>query len=105
MLAHLWTKLFSMGFPLCQGAMQDRAEGVVCRLSHLSCGQAHADIEEVSLNQALQEFQRRHSARHGHNRLLPAAVLPHAEKGHRCGSRRTIATSHAPEAHQCSEAG
>jgi hypothetical protein len=80
MLTHILTKLFPMRFPLCQAAVQDGAVSVVRRLGHLYRCQAHADRDEASLDQALQEFQHRHAIRHGSNRLLPAAVLPHARK-------------------------
>jgi hypothetical protein len=99
MRAHRWTKLFLKRCPLCQEVVQDGAAGVVRCLGRLYCCQAHADRDEASLYRALQAFHRRHAALHGSNRLLPAAVLPHAGKGHIRVRRRTIATSHAQEAH------
>jgi hypothetical protein len=99
MRTHRWTKLFLKRCPLCQEVVQDGAAGVVRCLGRLYCCQAHADRDEASLYRALQAFHRRHAARHGGNRLLPAAVLPHAGKDHIPVRRRTIATSHAQEAH------
>ena len=95
MRTHRWTKLFLKRCPLCQEVVQDGAAGVVRCLGRLYCCQAHADRDEASLYRALQAFHRRHAARHGGNRLLPAAVLPHAGKDHIRVRRRTIATSHA----------
>jgi hypothetical protein len=99
MRAHRWTKLFLRRCPLCQDVVQDGTAGVVRCLGRLYCCQAHADRDEASLYRALQAFHRRHAARHGGNRLLPAAVLPHAGKDHIRVRRRTIATSYAQEAH------
>jgi hypothetical protein len=76
--AHRWTKLFLKRCPLCQEVVQDGAAGVVHCLGLLYCCQAHADRDEASLFRALQVFYRRHAARHGANRLLPAAVFPYA---------------------------
>ena len=99
MRVHRWTKLFLKRCPLCQEVVQDGAAGVVRCLGRLYCCQVHADRDEASLYRALQAFHRRHAALHGSNRLLPAAVLPHAGKGHIRVCRRTIATSYAQEAH------
>jgi hypothetical protein len=99
MRAHRWSKLFLKHCPLCQDVVQDGAAGVVRCLGQLYCCQAHADRDEASLYRALQAFHRRHTARHGGKRLLPAAVLPHAGKGHIRERRRTIASSYAQEAH------
>jgi hypothetical protein len=99
MHAHRWTKFFLKRCPLCQEVVQGGTAGVVRCLGRLYCCQAHADRDEASLHRALQAFHRRHAARHGGNRLLPAAVLPHARKDHiRRVRRRTTATSHAQEA-------
>jgi hypothetical protein len=95
MRARRWTKLFLKRCPLCQEVVQDGAAGVVHFLGRLYCCQAHADRDEASLDLALQAFHGRHAARHGGNRLLPAAVLPDAGKDHIRVRRRTIATSHA----------
>jgi hypothetical protein len=99
MRTHRWTKLFLKRCQLCQEPVQNGAAGVVRCLGRLYCCQAHADRDEASLDQALQAFHRRHAARHGGNRLLPAAVLPHPGKDHIRVCRRTIPTSHAQEAH------
>ena len=98
MRAHRWTKLFLKRCPLCQEVVQDGAAAVVRCLGRLYCCQAHADTDEASVYRALQAFHRRHAARHGGNRLLPAAVLPHAGRDHARVRRRPIATSHAQEA-------
>jgi hypothetical protein len=98
MRTHRWTKRFLKRCPLCQEVVQDGAAGVVRCLGRLYCCQAHADRDEASLYRSLQAFHRRHAAQHGSNRLLPAAVLPHAGKDHIRVRRRTIATSHAQEA-------
>jgi hypothetical protein len=81
------TKRFLKRCPLCQAVVQDGAAGVVRCWGRLYCCQAHADRDEARLYRALQAFHRRHAARHGGNRLLPAAVLPHAGKDHICVRR------------------
>jgi hypothetical protein len=80
MLPHLWTKLSSMRFLLCQATVQDGTAGIVRRLGHASHCRAHADRDEAHPDRALQDLYSRHAIRHGRNRLLPTAVLPHARK-------------------------
>jgi hypothetical protein len=94
MRASRWPKRFLKCCPRCQAMVQDGAAGVVRCWGRLYCCQVHAERDEARLYHALQAFHRRHAARHGGNRLLPAAVLPYAGKDYRCVRRRSIVTSH-----------
>jgi hypothetical protein len=65
------TMLFTKHCPQCHIAMRKGAAGVVRRLGRLYCCQAHADMHAEQLDAALHDFQCRHAACHGDNRLLP----------------------------------
>jgi hypothetical protein len=71
MHAHRLTLLFTRHCPQCHAAVRKGAAGVVRSLGRLYCCQAHADTHGQQLDTLFHDFQRRHAAHHGENRLLP----------------------------------
>ena len=66
-----WLLLFTRHCPLCQTPVPKGAAGVVRQRGRRYCCQVHADAHAAQLEQALREAHRRHTVRHGRNRLLP----------------------------------
>ena len=65
MVRKLWTKLFPTRCPMCRTEVRRGTAGAVPSMGKWCCSQAHADAYEGSLYEALDDFQRRHAARHG----------------------------------------
>jgi hypothetical protein len=73
MHAHWLTLLLTRHCPLCYATVRKGAAGVVRGLGRLYCCQAHADTHGQQQDTVFHDFQRRHAACHGDNRLLPSA--------------------------------
>jgi hypothetical protein len=73
MPAHWLTMLFTKYCPQCHATVRKGTAGVVRGLGRLYCCQAHADTHAQQLATARHDFQGRHAACHGDNRLLPSA--------------------------------
>jgi hypothetical protein len=65
MLRKLWTRLFPRRCPICRTDVPRRSEGAVHCFRKWWCSQSHADAYACRLYKALDEFRRRHAARHG----------------------------------------
>jgi hypothetical protein len=64
MVRKLWTKLFPRRCPMCRTEVRRGSAGAVRSIGKWCCSQSHADAYEGGLYEALDEFQRRHAARH-----------------------------------------
>jgi hypothetical protein len=73
MHARWLTMLLTRHCPQCHAAVRKGDAGVVRSLGRLYCCQAHAATHAQQLDTALHDFQCRHAACHGANRLLPSA--------------------------------